>query len=114
MGEANLSEERSEDKMPTWVIAIIVVIGAVLLLVIAILGVVVSREQQGKPIFVQKNSAATSGSSKIRQDTFHPIPLGVRTGLSPFGLRDTLQPKQHFVCKLETVLTTWQHVKREI
>merc|ERR1712153_101112 len=63
--EANLSEERSEDKMPTWAIAIIVVIGAVLLLVIAILGVVVSREQQGKPIFVQKNSAATSGSSKI-------------------------------------------------
>merc|ERR1712194_240043 len=59
--EANLSE----DKMPTWAIAIIVVIGAVLLLVIAILGVVVSREQQGKPIFVQKNSAATSGSSKI-------------------------------------------------
>merc|ERR1711957_933251 len=54
-----------EDKMPTWAIAIIVVIGAVLLLVIAILGVVVSREQQGKPIFVQKNSAATSGSSKI-------------------------------------------------
>ena len=37
-----LSEE-SEDKMPTWAIAIIVVIGAVLLLVIAILGVVVSR-----------------------------------------------------------------------
>merc|ERR1711935_1151786 len=57
--EANMGEERSEDKMPTWAIAIIVVIGAVLLLVIAILGVVVSREQQGKPIFVQKNSAAT-------------------------------------------------------
>ena len=40
--EANLSEE-SKDKMPTWAIAIIVVIGAVLLLVVAILGVVVSR-----------------------------------------------------------------------
>jgi len=61
-----LSEE-SEDKMPTWAIAIIVVIGAVLLLVIAILGVVVSREQQGKPVFVPKKSAVTvtSGSSKI-------------------------------------------------
>merc|ERR1740115_626278 len=64
--EANLSEE-SKDKMPTWAIAIIVVIGAVLLLVIAILGVVVSREQQGKPVFVPKKSAVTvtSGSSKI-------------------------------------------------
>ena len=36
-------KEKSEDKMPTWAIAIIVVIGAVLLLVVAILGVVVSR-----------------------------------------------------------------------
>ena len=36
-------EDLSEDKMPTWAIAIIVVIGAVLLLVVAILGVVVSR-----------------------------------------------------------------------
>merc|ERR1740115_254018 len=61
--EANLSEE-SEEKMPTWAIAIIVVIGAVLLLVVAILGVVVSREQQGKPVFVPKKSV-TSGSSKI-------------------------------------------------
>ena len=40
--EANLSEE-SEEKMPTWAIGIIAVIGAVLFLVIAILGVVVSR-----------------------------------------------------------------------
>ena len=41
--EANLEEAKAEEKMPTWAIAIIVVIGAVLLLVIAILGVVVSR-----------------------------------------------------------------------
>merc|ERR1712008_652689 len=57
-------KEESEDKMPTWAIAIIVVIGTVLLLVVAILGVVVSREQQGKPVFVPKKSV-TSGSSKI-------------------------------------------------
>merc|ERR1711957_48355 len=57
-------KEKSEDKMPTWAIAIIVVIGAVLLLVVAILGVVVSREQQGKPVFVPKKSV-TSGSEKI-------------------------------------------------
>merc|ERR1711865_210419 len=49
--EANLSEAK-EDKMPTWAIAIIVVIGAMFLLVVVILGVVVSREQQGKPVFV--------------------------------------------------------------
>merc|ERR1740130_970337 len=49
--EANLSEEKKE-KMPTWAIGIIVVIGAVLCLVITILGVIVSREQQGKPVFV--------------------------------------------------------------
>merc|ERR1719160_2388296 len=41
--EANL-EEAKEEKMPTWAIAI--------------LGVVVSREQQGKPVFVPKKSAA--------------------------------------------------------
>jgi len=40
--EANLSEAK-EDKMPTWAIAIIVVIGAMFLLVVVILGVVVSR-----------------------------------------------------------------------
>merc|ERR1712008_468062 len=59
-----MDKEKSEDKMPTWAIAIIVVIGAVLLLVVAILGVVVSREQQGKPVFVPKKSV-TSGSEKI-------------------------------------------------
>merc|ERR1740130_1489326 len=64
--EANLSEE-SEEKMPTWAIGIIAVIGAVLLLVIAILGVVVSREQQGKPVFVPKKSTAVlaHGAGKI-------------------------------------------------
>merc|ERR1711935_667174 len=64
--EANLSEE-SEEKMPAWAIGIIAVIGAVLFLVIAILGVVVSREQQGKPVFVPKKSAAVSvdGAGKI-------------------------------------------------
>ena len=41
--ENDLKEAKEEEKMPTWAIAIIVVIGAVLLLVIAILGVVVSR-----------------------------------------------------------------------
>ena len=41
--EKDLKEAKEEEKMPTWAIAIIVVIGAVLLLVIAILGVVVSR-----------------------------------------------------------------------
>jgi hypothetical protein len=40
------------EKMPTWAVAIIVVIGAMFLLVVVILGVVVSREQQGKPVFV--------------------------------------------------------------
>merc|ERR1712166_379431 len=40
------------EKMPTWAIAIIVVIGAMFLLVVVILGVIVSREQQGKPVFV--------------------------------------------------------------
>jgi hypothetical protein len=40
------------EKMPTWAIAIIVIIGAMFLLVVVILGVVVSREQQGKPVFV--------------------------------------------------------------
>merc|ERR1712194_633819 len=40
------------EKMPTWAVAIIVVIGAMFLLVLMILGVVVSREQQGKPVFV--------------------------------------------------------------
>merc|ERR1711865_43084 len=35
------------EKMPTWAIAIIVVIGAMFLLVVVILGVIVSREQQG-------------------------------------------------------------------
>merc|ERR1711935_999746 len=39
------------EKMPTWAVAIIVVIGAMFLLVLMILGVVVSREQQGKPVF---------------------------------------------------------------
>ena len=39
----NAKAENDGEKMPTWAIAIIVVIGAVLLLVIAILGVVVSR-----------------------------------------------------------------------
>ena len=44
--EADLKNAKAEndgEKMPTWAIAIIVVIGAVLLLVIAILIVVVSR-----------------------------------------------------------------------
>merc|ERR1712021_303153 len=40
------------EKMPTWAVAIIVVIGAMFLLVLMVLGVVVSREQQGKPVFV--------------------------------------------------------------
>merc|ERR1712021_147306 len=40
----------NNEKMPTWAIAIIVVIGAMFLLVV-ILGVIVSREQQGKPVF---------------------------------------------------------------
>jgi len=40
------------EKMPTWAIGIIVVIGAMFLLVVVILGVIVSREQQGKPVFV--------------------------------------------------------------
>ena len=39
----NAKAENDGEKMPTWAIAIIVVIGAVLLLVIAILGVIVSR-----------------------------------------------------------------------
>ena len=39
----NAKAENDSEKMPTWAIAIIVVIGAVLLLVIAILGVIVSR-----------------------------------------------------------------------
>merc|ERR1719271_800239 len=58
--EADLKNAKAEndgEKMPTWAIAIIVVIGAVLLLVIVTLGVVVSREQQGKPIFVAKKIA---------------------------------------------------------
>ena len=41
--EKDLKEAKEEEKMPTWAIAIIVVVGAVLLLVIVILGVVVSR-----------------------------------------------------------------------
>ena len=41
--ENDLKEAKEEEKMPTWAIAIIVVVGAVLLLVIVILGVVVSR-----------------------------------------------------------------------
>merc|ERR1712086_96534 len=41
----------NNEKMPTWAIAIIVVIGAMFLLVVVILGVIVSREQQGKPVF---------------------------------------------------------------
>ena len=44
--EADLKNAKAEndgEKMPTWAIAIIVVIGAVLLLVIVTLGVVVSR-----------------------------------------------------------------------
>ena len=44
--EADLKNAKAEndgEKMPTWAIAIIVVIGAVLLLVIAILGVIVTR-----------------------------------------------------------------------
>ena len=63
----NAKAENDGEKMPTWAIAIIVVIGAVLLLVIAILGVVVSREQQGKPVFVPKKSAAVlaAGGDKI-------------------------------------------------
>ena len=82
--EADLKNAKAEndgEKMPTWAIAIIVVIGAVLLLVIVTLGVVVNRraprplhtlrsrhvglfsdwpcvprrrEQQGKPVFVPK------------------------------------------------------------
>ena len=41
--EKDLKEAKEEEKMPTWAIAIIVVIGAVLLLVIVTLGVVVNR-----------------------------------------------------------------------
>ena len=41
--ENAVKEANEEEKMPTWAIAIIVVIGAVLLLVIVILGVIVSR-----------------------------------------------------------------------
>ena len=41
--ENDLKEAKEEEKMPTWAIAIIVVIGAVLLLVIVTLGVVVNR-----------------------------------------------------------------------
>jgi len=59
--EADLKNAKAEndgEKMPTWAIAIIVVIGAVLLLVIVTLCVIVSREQQGKPVFVPKKVAA--------------------------------------------------------
>jgi len=55
--ETDLKNAKADnDKMPGWAIAIIVVIGAVLLLVIVTLGVVVNREQQGKPVFVPKKS----------------------------------------------------------
>merc|ERR1739848_104924 len=61
--EADLKNAKAEndgEKMPTWAIAIIVVIGAVLLLVIVTL-CIVSREQQGKPVFVPKKSVAAGG-----------------------------------------------------
>jgi hypothetical protein len=51
------------DKMPTWAIAIIVVIGAMFLLVLAILGVIVSREQQGKPVFVPSATKKSVGAA---------------------------------------------------
>merc|ERR1740115_622029 len=60
--EANLSDEKKE-KMPTWAIGIIVVIGAVLCLVITILGVIVSREQQGKPVFVPSAMKKSVGAA---------------------------------------------------
>merc|ERR1712166_913452 len=60
--EANLSDEKKE-KMPTWAIGIIVVIGAVLCLVITILGVIVSREQQGKPVFVPSAMKKSAGAA---------------------------------------------------
>merc|ERR1712166_1019829 len=49
------------EKMPTWAIGIIVVMGAMFLLVVVILGVIVSREQQGKPVFVPSARKKTVG-----------------------------------------------------
>merc|ERR1711865_785919 len=60
--EANLSDEKKE-KMPTWAIGIIVVIGAMFLLVVVILGVIVSREQQGKPVFVPSAMKKSAGAA---------------------------------------------------
>jgi len=51
------------EKMPTWAIAIIVVIGAMFLLVVVILGVIVSREQQGKPVFVPSAMKKSVGAA---------------------------------------------------
>merc|ERR1711865_933799 len=50
------------EKMPTWAIAIIVAIGAMFLLVVVILGVIVSREQQGKPVFVPSSKKSVGAA----------------------------------------------------
>jgi hypothetical protein len=58
------AENNSEkEKMPAWAIAIIVVIGAMFLLVLVILGVIVSREQQGKPVFVPSATKKSGGAA---------------------------------------------------
>jgi len=64
--ELQLSEETKE-KMPTWATALIVVVGAILLMVLVILAVLVSREQAGKPVFMAsvKNVAAEKSAEKI-------------------------------------------------
>jgi hypothetical protein len=49
--KSQLSEETKET-MPTWAIALIVVVGAILLMVLVILAVLVSQEQAGKPVFM--------------------------------------------------------------
>jgi len=55
-------EDESEEKMPDWAIALIVIVGCLFLLTLGGMAILVSREQAGKPIFMPikpiKNGAA--------------------------------------------------------
>ena len=58
-----ISEEK-EEKVPAWIIAVVVVACALCLFVTAALGFVYRREKQGKPVFMNLVEAPTASTTK--------------------------------------------------
>jgi len=63
--EEQLSDDESSEKMPSWAIALLVIVGCLFLLALLTLTILVLREQAGKPIFMPlKNDATIKGEQK--------------------------------------------------